>query len=148
MTTLKVEEWYTKSLQILNKDEVIPASPLTSMLPLISTTALEGNSLQLTCDWIQSDGDGDTSGDIFPDDSTETFLETQQSDLQSNTLAFASGYTTMELFQQLMPRADTAVSPTTEADAEDSPVATPTVDYVRQFSTSPTSDGKHMSTIF
>ncbi|XP_061589151.1 uncharacterized protein LOC133454437 [Cololabis saira] len=141
MTNLKVEEWYTKSLQVLERDEVIPASTLPSILPLIRVSELERDS-QLTCNWIQSDEDS-TAGDTLPNDSTTAFLETPQTDLQRPNFALASDYTTMEMFQQLIPRgmsADRAAIPTTEA--EDLTAVKKALDYVRHFSTSETSDSE------
>ncbi|KAM6903030.1 interleukin-31 receptor subunit alpha [Xenentodon cancila] len=138
MTTLTAEEWYTKSLQVLDRDEVVPASTSPSILPLLCASELEGDS-QLTPNWVQSDEDS-TAGDIFPEDSTGAFLETRQTDPQRPHFAFASDYTTMEMFQQLMPggtSGDRDVTPT----AGKSPL-----DYVKQFSTSPTADGEQTTT--
>lgn len=103
----------------------------------------------MTCNWIQMDTDS-TAGDNAPDDTTETLLNTQQSDIQSSPLTFAGDYTTMEMFQQLicqdveLDATDTAVN---EKDMDNIMLKALTSDYVRQFSTSPPSDSDHMSTI-
>ncbi|XP_041825704.1 leukemia inhibitory factor receptor [Melanotaenia boesemani] len=149
IATLKVEEWDTKSLQILEMEAVIPSVNLPSLQPLLNTREDEGDSSERTCNWMQEDVDS-TIGDIATDDPTDIFLDTQRPDLQISPLAFSSDYTTMAMFQQLMPHslaADPAVTPAEESEAEDLTVVKPGIDYVRQFSTSPTSDSEDMSTM-
>ncbi|KAM4528250.1 leukemia inhibitory factor receptor [Odontesthes bonariensis] len=132
IATLTVEEWDTKSLHILEKEAVIPAATLPSMLPLLRTTEDEMDSPETTSNWIQRDTVSET-GEIFPDDSPDPSLDTRRTELQSSPFVFPSDYTTMEMFQKLMPHglpADTAVTPATGGKP----------DYVRQISTSPTAE--------
>jgi len=144
-----VEELDTKSLQILEKEAVIPAATLPSMLPLLSTTEDEIDSPETTSNWIQRDTVSET-GEIFPDDSTDASLDTRRTELQSSPFVFPSDYTTMEMFQKLTPHgvpADTAVTPATGSKPERLTLVRFGSDYVRQISTSPTSESD-MFTIF
>lgn len=120
------------------------------MLPLLCGLDKRGDSPGITCNWIQTETD-DATGNISPNNTTDTLLETQQTDLQSFPFPFPSGYTTMEMFQQVMPQSITAVTQDMESDPEDTDLTVfnpkPGLDYVRQFSTSPVSDSDHLSTI-
>lgn len=120
------------------------------MLPLLCGLDKWGDSPGITCNWIQTETD-DATGNISPNNTTDTLLETQQTDLQSFPFPFPSGYTTMEMFQQVMPQSITAVTQDMESDPEDTDLTVfnpkPGLDYVRQFSTSPVSDSDHLSTI-
>lgn len=140
-----MEEWDTKSLQIVEKEAVIPASTLPSMLPLLSDSVDEADSAELT--WFQRDSD-DTSGDALPDD---TSLDAGQTVFRSPPFAFPSGYTTLEMLQQVIPQGTPPVNTTevTESEPEDADltVVKSGVEYVRQFSTSPIMDSDQMSTI-
>ncbi|XP_072227845.1 interleukin-31 receptor subunit alpha [Leuresthes tenuis] len=147
IATLTVEELDTKSLQILEKEAVIPAATLPSMLRLLSTTEDETDSPETTSNWIQRDTVSET-GELFPDDSTDTSLDTRRAELQSSLFVFPSDYTTLEMFQKLTPHgvpADAAV--TTGSKPENLTLVRLGSDYVRQISTSPTSDSD-MFTIF
>lgn len=150
INTLKVEEWYTNSLQIVEKEDVVPASALASMLPLLHASEDEGDSPEMTCNWIQRDTE-DATGDVPPDVTAETF--SQRTDLQTSPSAFPSEYTTMEMFQQVMPQGvpanPTSVTQATESELEDTDltVVKSGLDYVRQCSTSPILDSEEMSTI-
>ncbi|XP_039863222.1 protein sidekick-1 isoform X1 [Simochromis diagramma] len=150
INTLKAEEWETKSLHIIEKEAVPPATILPAMLPLLCGLDKRGDSPGITCNWIQTETD-DATGNISPNNTTDTLLETQQTDLQSFPFPFPSGYTTMEMFQQVMPQSITAVTQDMESDPEDADLTVfnpkPGLDYVRQFSTSPVSDSDHLSTI-
>ncbi|XP_035766200.1 protein sidekick-1, partial [Neolamprologus brichardi] len=150
INTLKAEEWETKSLHIIEKEAVAPATILPAMLPLLCGLDKRGDSPGITCNWIQTETD-DGTGNISPNNTTDTLLETQQTDLQSFPFPFPSGYTTMEMFQQVMPQSITAVTQDMESDPEDTDLTVfnpkPGLDYVRQFSTSPVSDSDHLSTI-
>lgn len=150
INTLKVEEWDTKSLQIVEKEAVPPANISPSMLPLLCGLDSEGDSPDVTCNWIQRQTD-DAAGDGSSDNTTDTLMEAQQTDLQSFPFAFPTGYTTMEMFQQVMPQGSTAVIHDMESEPEDtdSPLLSSRkgLDYVRQFSTSPVSDSDQMFTI-
>lgn len=146
-----MEEWDTYSLQIVEKEDVIPASTLPSMLPLLSASEDEEDSSEVTCNWTSSDAE-DAAGSILPDITAETFSDTHRTDLQGCTFAFPSEYTTMEMFQQGMPLGmpvNTSVTPPVESKTgnTDLTVLKSGLDYIRQFSTSPTSDTEVMSTI-
>ncbi|XP_074473398.1 interleukin-31 receptor subunit alpha [Sebastes fasciatus] len=147
--TLKVEEWDTNSLQIVEKEDA--ASTLPSMVPLLCASEDEADSPEMTRNWIQRETE-DATGDIPPNITAETLPDIQQTDPRSSPLAFPSGYTTMEMFQQGMPQgvpADASVTQATESDPEDtdSTVVKSGLDYIGQFSTSPISDSEEMSAI-
>ncbi|XP_030598490.1 interleukin-31 receptor subunit alpha [Archocentrus centrarchus] len=150
INTLKVEEWDTKSLHIVEKEAVPPANILPSILPLLCGLDNERDSPEMTSNWIQRET-GDAAGDLSSDITTDRQLETQQTDRQSFPFAFPSGYTTMEMLQQVMPQGSTAVIQDMESEPEDTDFTVlnprPGLDYVRQFSTSPVSDSDHLSTI-
>ncbi|XP_044030201.1 uncharacterized protein LOC122865602 isoform X2 [Siniperca chuatsi] len=121
INTLKVEEWDTNSLQIIEKEDEIPASTLASTLPLLHVSEDEGDSPEITFNWIQRDTE-DATGDILPDITAETFLDIHRTDPQSSPFAFSSEYTTMEMFQQGMPQGmpvNTSVTEAMESDPED-----------------------------
>ncbi|XP_047425794.1 interleukin-6 receptor subunit beta isoform X2 [Mugil cephalus] len=145
--TLKVEEWDTKSLQIVEKEAVIPASALPSMLPLLSDSLDEGDSTDTSRDWFQTDTDN-TSGDVLPHD---TSSDTRQMALQGSPFVFPSGYTTLEMLQQVIPQGMPLMNTTevieSESEDADFTVVKSGVEYVRQFSTSPIMDSEQMSTI-
>ncbi len=147
INTLKVEEWYSNSLQIVEK-EVIPASTLAAMLPLLHASEDEGGSPDMTCSWIQRDTE-DATGDALPDVTAETF--SRQTDFQTSPFAFPSEYTTMELFQQVMPQGvrNTSLTQDTESEPEDTDLTAVKsgLDYVGQFSTSPVLDSEEISSI-
>ncbi|XP_017283011.1 interleukin-31 receptor subunit alpha [Kryptolebias marmoratus] len=145
IATLKVEEWDTKSLQILERKDVITAGMLQLMLPLLRTSEDQDNSPEMTCNWIQTDRDSPA------EDNPPDTLDTQQMDLQSSPLPFTGDYTTMEMFKQLIPQdveKDTRVTAVIKNDPDNMMVKALRIDYVRQFSTSPPSDSEDMSTIF
>ncbi|XP_038126036.1 interleukin-31 receptor subunit alpha isoform X1 [Cyprinodon tularosa] len=143
LAALKVEEWDTKSLEILEKEAIIPPQMSPSKLQLLRVCQDVGDSLDITHIWSPRDG-----GD---DDKTDPLLDTPTTCFPSSPLAFTGGYTTMEMFQQLIPQgtvADSSNNPSMESTAEDLNVFTSLrLDYVRQFSTSPPSDSEHMSAI-
>ncbi|XP_062290432.1 uncharacterized protein LOC133995137 [Scomber scombrus] len=143
---LKVEEWDTNSLHIVEKEAVIPEITLPSTLPLLHHCEEDEEELPETTldDWIQRDNDDDT-GDDIPRVPADTLSETQRTNLQSSPFAFTSEYTTMELFQQAMPQGTpTNTSATEDMESEpediDFTVVRSELDYVRQFSTSPVQD--------
>ena len=147
LKTLQVEEWDTNSLQIVEKEDVLPASTLTSMLPHLHSSEDEEDSEDMSCEWFQRDSE-DPSDDIFPDDSTELVSEIERTDLQTPTQAFPTGYTTMEMFQQGMPQpVSTPVTQENEPEEADLTAVKSSLDYVRQFSTSPILDSEDVSTI-
>lgn len=147
LKTLKVEEWDTNSLQIVEKEDVIPASTLTSMLPLLHPSEDEEDSEDMSGEWLQRDSE-DPSDDIFPDDTIESFSDIQRTDLQTSTQVFPTGYTTMEMFQHGMPQpVSTPVTQEAESVEADLTAVKSSLDYVRQFSTSPILDSEDMSTI-
>ncbi|XP_030291005.1 leukemia inhibitory factor receptor [Sparus aurata] len=147
LKTLKVEEWDTNSLQIVEKEDVIPASTLTSMLPLLHPSEDEEDSEDMSGEWFQRDSE-DPSDDIFPDDTIESFSDIQRTDLQTSTQVFPTGYTTMEMFQHGMPQpVSTPVTQEAESVEADLTAVKSSLDYVRQFSTSPILDSEDMSTI-
>ncbi|XP_073333660.1 leukemia inhibitory factor receptor [Pagrus major] len=147
LNTLKVEEWDTNSLQIVEKEDVIPASALTSILPLLHPSEDEEDSEDMTCEWFQRDSE-DPSDDILPDDTTESCADIQRTNLQTSTQAFPTGYTTMEMFQQGAPQ-PVSTPDTQESNPEevDLTAVKSSLDYVRQFSTSPILDSEEVSTI-
>ncbi|XP_054468064.1 protein sidekick-1 [Anoplopoma fimbria] len=143
INTLKVQEWDANSLQIVEKEDVIPAGTLASMLPLLCRSEDEGDSQEMTLHWIQRDTEDETE-DIEND---ETFPDIQQTDTKSSPLAFTGGYTTLDMFQQGMP-VITSVTQATESKQEDEDltVVKPSLDYIGHFGTSPILDSR-MSTI-
>lgn len=151
LATLKVEEWDTKSFQILEKEAVIPPQMLPSMLPLLST--FEENSPEMNYTWSEGDTDSATeTEDTLYEDTVDTLMETQTTQIQSSPLAFPGGYTTMEMFQQLVPQGNAADTSNTLRCIERTPMdltmlTSVRLDYVRQFSTSPPLESEHMSTI-
>ncbi|KAM3599540.1 uncharacterized protein V6R79_007627 [Siganus canaliculatus] len=120
--TLMVEEWDTNSLQIVEKEAVMPPSThaSTSTLPLLSASEDEGDS-------------DDDVGDVSEHTPAQSVHRTE---LQA-PLAFTSGYTTMEMWQAAAPRSETSPKEKEKAGLA----------YVRQFSTSPILDKKDMSII-
>ncbi|XP_032394813.1 protein sidekick-2 isoform X2 [Etheostoma spectabile] len=117
INALKAEEWDTYSLQIVEKEDVIPASTL----PLYHVLEDEDDSPDRSCNWMQRDT-VDGSGGIPPGVTAETFPDIQRTDPQSSPFAFSSEYTTMELFQQGIPQgmsANTSVTQATESKPED-----------------------------
>lgn len=143
-----MEEWDTKSLQILEREDVNHAGMLPSKLPLLRTSENQEDFPEMTCSWTQMDPDS-TAGDNPPDDTADTLLNTQQSDIQSSPLTFAGDYTTMEMFQQLICQdmeMDATITAAMENDKNNIMLKALRSDYVRQFSTSPPSDSDHMST--
>lgn len=146
INTLKVEEWDSYSLYIIEK-EAVSVPPLPSMLPLLSTSQDEDEDPERTCDWFQSDTE-DTNGDVPP---TGTISDIQRTDIQAPA-TFMSGYTTMEMFQQAMPKGmtvNTSVIQETDPQEADGPqpfvMVKSGMDYVRQFSTSPILDDEDES---
>ncbi|XP_037548528.1 leukemia inhibitory factor receptor [Nematolebias whitei] len=149
IATLQVEEWVTKSLQILEREDVNPAGILPSKLPLLRTSENQEDFPEITCNWTQMDTES-TAGDNPPDDTADTLLNMQQSNIQSSPLTFAGDYTTMEMFQQLIcqdTEMDATVTAIIEKDMDNIILKALRSDYVRQFSTSSPSDSDHMSTI-
>ncbi len=138
-----MEEWDTNSLQLVEREVVIPASPLPSVLPLLHASEDEEDAA-MTCDWNQrdtEDADGDSS-----DITEETLSDIQRTNHQAAPPAFFSGYTTMELFQQGNPQglpANTSVTQEIKLETNLTGVNS-TFDYIRQFSTSPTFDSQEM----
>ncbi|XP_040914468.1 interleukin-31 receptor subunit alpha [Toxotes jaculatrix] len=150
-STLKVEEWDTNSLQIVEKEAVVLPSILPLVLPLLHNSEDEGDSPEMTCNWIHGDTE-DATGDVLPDDTTETIANGTQTNFQSSPFAFTSEYTTMEMFHQAMPQgisANTAITEATEGDPEDTQMTETKSeqDYVGQFGTSPILVSEEMSMI-
>ncbi|XP_070781171.1 interleukin-31 receptor subunit alpha [Enoplosus armatus] len=150
INTLKVEEWDTNSLQIVEKEDVEPASTLASVIPLLHASEDEGDSPEMTCNWIQRDTE-DATGGTLPDVTAETVSDARRTDFQSSPVAFSSEYTTMEMFQQVMPQGLPAMASVTEAmerepEDTDMTMVKSGLDYIRQFSTSPFLDSE-MSTV-
>ncbi|XP_018549758.1 interleukin-31 receptor subunit alpha isoform X2 [Lates calcarifer] len=151
INTLKVEEWDTNSLQIIEKEPVVPPSMLPSVLPLLHNLDDEEDSPETNCNWTHTDTE-DATEDILSDDATDTFSNIKQTNFQSSPFPFSSEYTTMEMFQQAMPQSipeTTAITQAMESDPEDTPltVGKPGLDYIGQFGTSPVSDSEEMATI-
>ncbi|KAF6736260.1 Oncostatin-M-specific receptor subunit beta [Oryzias melastigma] len=149
LSTLRAEEWDTESLQILENDPLVPACTLATVLPLLGTFELEGDPPDMTSKRSQKDLDGD-AGALSPVLEVDSVLEKQRADSLGCTVAFTSDYTTMEMFQQMMPQTSAhEVIPTgMKTKSEEFTVVRTKLDYVRQFSTSSTSDCQQMSTIF
>lgn len=133
---MKMLEWDTSSLQLLEKETTFP-----SMLPLLHDSEDEGT--ETASNWIHRDSE-DADGENLPEATADASLNVQQTNLQSSPLVFSGGYTTMEMFQQVMPQASCAntqtVTQATDSDAADAcvTVVRSGLDYVRQISTSPT----------
>ncbi|KAK5611966.1 hypothetical protein CRENBAI_005384 [Crenichthys baileyi] len=144
LATLKVEEWDTKSLQLLEKEAVIP---LASVLPLLRNCEDVRDSPENTHTWSERDTDSATEDNLHDD----TLQDTRSTHFQSSPLPFAGGYTTMEMLQQLIPQgmaADSSNTPSIESTPEDlTMLKSMKLDYMRQFSSSPPSDNEHTSTI-
>ncbi|XP_053266809.1 interleukin-31 receptor subunit alpha isoform X2 [Pleuronectes platessa] len=96
---LNIEE-STDSLQIVEKEALVPPNTLASVLVLLheEEEEEEGHSPEMT--WVQSDIEEHPAGDIEPDHTTDNF--------RSPPCAFSSDYTTMEMFQQQMPQGSPA----------------------------------------
>lgn len=149
INTLQVEEWDTNSLQIVEKEAVIPASTLPSVLPLLCAADEEEDAPEMTWDWNQTDTDS-AAEEMSPGDTTDMLSDTQQTNLQSPPMVFSGGYTTMEMFQQTMPQGvavNTAVTQVMESQPENTTVLKSGMDYIRQFSTSPSLDSEQLSMI-
>ncbi|KAG7499681.1 interleukin-31 receptor subunit alpha-like [Solea senegalensis] len=122
-STLKIEEWDTSSLQIVEREDEVP--PI--IVPLVLSfhhDSEDEDSAERTCNWIQSASGGDDAPNII-------------SNLPTSTFAFSSEYTTMEMFQQAMPQVapavDTAISQTGDSsDAQDTTVVKTSLDHVGQ----------------
>ncbi|XP_034565717.1 interleukin-31 receptor subunit alpha [Notolabrus celidotus] len=138
INTLKVEEGDTNSLQIIEREEKTSACTSTSNLPLLHAAEVDEESQpEMTHDWIHSAAK-DTSGETLPDSMTDTTPDIQRTDLQSSTFAFPTGYTTIELFQQMMPQgvpANTSLTQVMEGEPEDEDMTErgSRLEYVRQF---------------
>ncbi|KAM6975868.1 leukemia inhibitory factor receptor [Tautogolabrus adspersus] len=148
ISPLKVEEWETSSLQIVEREEMIPDCTSPSTLPLLHALEDQEDESGTTCDWIPCD----TTDDNLPDITAETNSDIPRTDLQSSTFAFPSGYTTIEMFQQVTPRAVPAnsfVTKAMEGETEDTDltVVMSRFDYVGQFSTSPILDNEGLSNL-
>ncbi|XP_054908661.1 oncostatin-M-specific receptor subunit beta [Poeciliopsis prolifica] len=135
LATLKVvEEWDTKSFQILEREAAVPPQT-SSMLPHVRTC--EDDTLETAHAWSERDEDSATDDDA---------ADTQRTHFQSAPFTLAGGYTTMEMFQQLTPQWTTEGGSHTrsmEGEPEDLTVLKSIrLDYVRQFSTSPPSDSE------
>lgn len=146
INTLKVEEWDTNSLQIVEKEAAIP----DNASPFLHTSENEGDSAGMTCNWIRRDED-EESGGVPADVATGARSNVPQTDLHGPPPAFSSEYTTMEMLHQLMPQgvpADTDVTRAEDSESEetDLTVVKTGMDYIRQFSSSPTSDSE-LSTV-
>lgn len=122
INTLRVEEWDTNSLQIVEREDVIPNSASPSILPLLHAPEDDGDSQEMTCNWIQSDTE-DANGDIPPETS-------QQTEVQSSPFAFSSDYTTMEMFQQGMPQGMPANTSVIQPEDTDLTVGKSELDYI------------------
>lgn len=105
MNTLKMEEWEMNSLQIVEKEEFIAASSSSSTPPLLNESEDEGDSSDLRWNGVQISS-AEADGDIPSYVREETFTDVQQMDLEASPFAFSSGYTTMEMFQQVMPQGE------------------------------------------
>ncbi|XP_008323962.1 leukemia inhibitory factor receptor isoform X2 [Cynoglossus semilaevis] len=109
LKTLKVEEWDTDGLQVIENNNMVLPGHVPFFFPLLSETEEVKDSLEITCDWIQTDTE-DAAEDDNATASTTNFQQT--------TFAFSSDYTTMEMFQQAMPKAATAVNTAVSQDIE------------------------------
>lgn len=125
LKTLKVEEWDTNSLQII-EEAVAHIS-----LPFLRTTEEVADSPESASDWIQRD----MGKDIICD----TPEGTEERGLGSHT-AFNGGYTTMEMFQQVLMSPSIPVTTVTIATEKELVVIKPGLDYVGQCCSSPPFD--------
>ncbi|XP_041667432.1 protein sidekick-2 [Cheilinus undulatus] len=151
ISTLKVEEWDTNSFQIVKKEDVMPTPTLASALPLLHALEDDDNQRERSCDWISSDTEEETE-DTGPDLTTQTISDIPRTDLQSSTFAFQSGYTTMEMFQQVMPQEVPVTALVTqtmgrETEEKDLSMVKSRLDYTRQFSTDTTSENQGMTRV-
>lgn len=139
LKTLKVEEWDTDGLQVIENNNMVLPGHVPFFFPLLSETEEVKDSLEITCDWIQTDTE-DAAEDDNATASTTNFQQT--------TFAFSSDYTTMEMFQQAMPKAATAVNTAVSQDIEgDAAGGGGSSGHVGQCDTSPTLASEEMATV-
>ncbi|XP_029940523.1 interleukin-31 receptor subunit alpha [Salarias fasciatus] len=139
ISILNVDEWDVKSLHILEREAASPANVLT----LLNPPEDEEDSAGSRSSWAEDDTDS-AGRDVSLSD-PNTLLHTQQTNMQGSALAFAGGYTTVEMFQQGMNAAATPDVGKSSPDL-DSTTMRPGLDYVRQVSYSPASGGERTST--
>lgn len=129
LKTLKVEEGDTNSLQIVEKEEA--ADTLPSLL--LQHSEDEGRSAEASTALVQSDDAAAAAPYVHAD----MFGYGAKTDLHVCPPAFASGYTTMEMFQQAMPQGSPASTPADQGrypEMADLMVGNARLDYIRRFS--------------
>ncbi|KAK2888051.1 leukemia inhibitory factor receptor isoform X1 [Channa argus] len=141
INTLKVEEWDTNSLQIVEKETMI-----VDTFPHLHDSEEEDDSPEMTRGWSQRVAE-DAAGDVLCSDSTGTVSNTPRTNLQSFPLAFPSEYTTMEMLNQIMPQSNPVDTDETQAEesepeSTDLPAVKLGLDYIGQFGTSPVSESE------
>ncbi|KAJ0057486.1 hypothetical protein NL108_009214 [Boleophthalmus pectinirostris] len=127
LQTLKVEEWHTNSLQIIEESAL-----RVSLLNLFAVETKEDSGL-MAPEQIQED----PIKDIILDQPANL----EMTGLPNTQTAFTCGYTTLEIFQQTVKF---QCSPTSSQEARDElhnmSEIKPVLDYVGQFCSSPTFD--------
>lgn len=129
LSTLKVEEGDTNSLQIVEKEEAADTLPS----PLLQHSEDEGCSAEASTALVQRD-DAAAAAPYIHEDMLGYGAKT---DLNVCPPAFASGYTTMEMFQQAMPQVAPASTPADQGrypEMADLMVGNTKLDYIRRFS--------------
>lgn len=130
LNTLKVEEGDTNSLQIVEKEEAADTLPS----PLLQHSEDEGRSAEASTALVQRD---DAAAAAAPYVHADMFGYGAKTDLHVCPPAFASGYTTMEMFQQAMPQGAPASTPADQGrypEMADLMVGNTRLDYIRRFS--------------
>lgn len=124
-----MEEGDTNSLQIIEKEEAADALPP----PLLQHSEDEGRSAEASTTLVQRDDAAAAAPYVHAD----MLGYGAKTDLHVCPPAFASGYTTMEMFQQAMPQGAPASTPADQGrypEMADLMVGNTRLDYIRRFS--------------
>lgn len=124
-----MEEGDTNSLQIVEKEEDVDTLPS----PLLQPSEDEGRSAETSTALVQRDDAAAAAPYIHAD----MLACGAKMDLHVCPPAFASGYTTMEMFQQAMPQGEPASTPADQGrypQMADLMVGNAKLDYIRRFS--------------
>lgn len=124
-----MEEGDTNSLQIVEKEEAADTLPS----PLLQHSEDEGCSAETSTALVQRDDAAAAAPYVHAD----MLAYGAKTDLHVCPPAFASGYTTMEMFQQAMPQGAPASTPADQGrypEIADLMVGNTKLDYIRRFS--------------
>lgn len=131
LNTLKVEEGDTNSLQIVEKEEAAHTLPS----PLLQHSEDEGRSAEASTPLLQRDDAAAAAATPYVH--ADMLGYGANTDVHVCPPAFASGYTTMEMFQQAMPQGAPASPPADKArypEMADLMVGNTRLDHIRRFS--------------